>query len=169
MMHKMLLSLTILLSVGLIFSGCCKCDESSVSGKGSDINSQILGEGFINIEGAEAWIDLMPGGPAGFMFTGEATIGAWERPDFDSLLCREAVILIDGKEITNFPFIVENNGDKFLKPGKSSNISVRFNSKERNKTEGLMDTGKISIKLNIEYKGKMLTGIIDGIEVKRTY
>ncbi|MBK7868194.1 MAG: hypothetical protein IPJ75_15100 [Ignavibacteriales bacterium] len=168
-MHKMLFSITILLSVGLIFSGCCKCEESSESGTGSNVNNQIMGEGFINIEGTEAWIDLMPGGPAGFMFTGEATVAAWERPEFDSLKCRDAVILIDGKEVTKFPFVIENNGDKLQKPGKSSNISVRFNSKERNKSEGLMDAGKISIKLNIEYKGKMLTGIIDGVEVKRTY
>lgn len=168
-MKKILFSITILLSVGLIFSGCCKCDENSESGTGSNANNQIIGEGFINIEGAEAWIDLMPGGPAGFMFTGEATIAAWEQPEFDSLMCRDAVILIDGKEVKKLPFVLENNGDKFLKPGKTSNISVRFNSKERNKTDSLMDAGKISIKLKIEYKGKMLIGIIDGVEVKRTY
>ncbi|MBP9121867.1 MAG: hypothetical protein KBF60_01890, partial [Ignavibacteriaceae bacterium] len=68
-----------------------------------------------------------------------------------------------------FPFIIEKNENKLQKPGKSSFVSVRFNSKERNKTAGLMEVGKISIKLNIEYKGKLLTGIIDGVEVKRTY
>ncbi len=168
-MQKLLFSITTLFLAGFIFSGCCKCDESVESETGSYANNQVIGEGFINIEGAEAWIDLMPGGPAGFMFTGNATIASWERPEFDSLQCRDAVILIDGKEVTKFPFVLEDNGDKFLKPGKSSNISVRFNSKERNKTDGLINSGKISIKLNIEYKGKLLTGIIDGVEVKRTY
>lgn len=168
-MRKYLFSITILLAFGFLLGGCCKCDENTELETGTTTNNQVIGEGFINIEGAEAWIDLMPGGPAGFMFTGEATIATWERPEFENLKCKDAIILIDGKEVTKFPFVIENNGDKFLKPGKSSNISVRFNSKERNKTDGLMDAGKISIKLNIEYKGKMLTGIIDGVEVKRTY
>lgn len=168
-MRKFLFSIIILISGGLLLSGCCNCDENTESGTETNSNGQIIGEGFINIESAEAWIDLMPGGPAGFMFTGEATIAAWEQPEFDGLKCRDAVILIDGKEVTKFPFVIESNGDKLMKPGKSSNISVRFNSKERNKTDGLMNAGKISIKLTIEYKGKMLTGIIDGVEVKRTY
>jgi hypothetical protein len=168
-MQKLLFSITTLFLAGFIFSGCCKCDESSDSGTGTSTNSQILGEGFINIGVAEAWIDLMPGGPAGFMFTGEATVAAWELPEFDSLICKDAVIIVDEKEIAKFPFIIENNENKLQKPGKSSFISVRFNSKERNKTDGLMDAGKISIKLYIEYKGKLLTGIIDGIEVKRTF
>lgn len=168
-MRKFLISITILIPISFFLSGCCNCDEKAESGTGTNTNNQIIGEGFINIEGAEAWIDLMPGGPAGFMFTGEATVAAWELPEFDSVLCKEAVVLIDGKEITGFPFIVEKNETKLQKPGKSSFISVRFSSKERNKPDGLMDAGKISIKLNIDYKGRILTGIIDGIEVKRTY
>ncbi|GAB1443303.1 hypothetical protein MASR2M39_21430 [Ignavibacteriales bacterium] len=168
-MRKFLISITILIPISFFLSGCCNCDEKAESGTGTNTNNQIIGEGFINIEGAEAWIDLMPGGPAGFMFTGEATVAAWELPEFDSLICRDAVIIVDGKEITKFPFIIENSVDKSFKPGKSSHIPVRFNSKERNKPDGLMDAGKISIKLNIDYKGRILTGIIDGIEVKRTY
>jgi hypothetical protein len=168
-MQKLLFFITSLFLAGFIFSGCCKCDESIESETGSNANNQVIGEGFINIEGAEAWIDLMPGGPAGFMFTGEATVAAWELPEFDSLICKDAIVLNDGKEIAKFPFIIEKNENKLQKPGKSSFVSVRFNSKERNKTAGLMEVGKISLKLNIEYKGKLLTGIIDGVEVKRTY
>jgi hypothetical protein len=168
-MQKFLFSITILIPISLFLSGCCKCDEKAESGTGTSSNNQIIGEGFINIEVAEAWIDLMPGGPSGFMFTGEATVAAWELPEFDSLKCRDAVIIVDGKEITKFPFVIENSVDKSFKPGKSSHIPVRFNSKERNKPDGLMDVGKVSIKLTIEYKGKLLTGVIDGVEVKRTY
>jgi PBP1b-binding outer membrane lipoprotein LpoB len=168
-MRLFLFSIIPLIAVTVIFSGCCNCEDGSNSVPDSTHTNEIIGEGFVNIEIAEAWIDLMPGGPAGFLFTGEATIAAWETPEFDSIKCKDAEIIVAEKVVAKFPFVIVQIENKLQKPGKSSNILVRFSSKERNKVDGLMDAGKISIKLNIEYKGKHFTGKSDGIEVKRTY
>lgn len=158
----------VLLSM-VFMAGCCNCEKESNSMENGKTVENAVTQGFLKIDRAEAWIDMMPGGPNGFLFTGDAMFAAWEKPEIDSIVCLNAIIYAEGKELKKFPFLILPEDDKLQKPGKSSFINFRFSSKERNSTSGLKDLKAIDLKLEIRYKGETYEGRIDGIEVKRTY
>lgn len=155
-------------ALSLILAGCsCDCQkegEGSVQGN----KEEAMQIGYLKIDKVDIWIDLMPGGPAGFLFAGDGTLAAFEKPEFDSIQCVEAIIT-SGDVVRKFPFRIELIEDQFQKPGKTNFINFRFSSRERNSAEGLHDLEKASIELVIKYKNETYRGTSETVEVKRTY
>lgn len=168
-MKKAFFQFAIIPTIMLLFAGCCNCEKDGNSSTVNKTTENQVQQGFLKIDKTEAWIDMMPGGPNGFLFTGEAMFAAWERPEADSIICVNATIFSEEKEIAKFPFLILPDENKFQKPGKTSFINFRFSNKERNSTKGLTDLKAIDIKLEISYKGEIYIGKIEGVEVKRTY
>lgn len=155
-------------ALSLILAGCsCDCQKGG-DGSAQGNKEEVMQTGYLKIDKVDVWIDLMPGGPAGFLFAGEATLAASEKPEIDSIECVEAVIT-SGEIVRRYPFRVEIIADQYQKPGKSNFINFRFVSKERNSAEGLRDLAKASIELVIKYKGEIFRGTSETVEVKRTY
>lgn len=155
-------------ALSLILAGCsCDCQKGG-DGSAQGNKEEVMQTGYLKIDKVDVWIDLMPGGPAGFLFAGEATLAASEKPEIDSIECVEAV-MTSGEIVRRYPFRVEIIADQYQKPGKSNFINFRFVSKERNSAEGLRDLAKASIELVIKYKGEIFRGTSETVEVKRTY
>lgn len=154
--------------VSLILAGCgCDCQKEG-EGSAQGNKEEVMQMGYLKIDKVDMWIDLMPGGPAGFLFAGEATLAAYEKPQIDSIECIEAV-MTSGETARGYPFRVELIADQYQKPGKTNFINLRFVSKERNSAEGLRDLAKASIELVLKYKGETFRGTSETVEVKRTY
>lgn len=155
-------------ALSLILAGCsCDCQkEGEGSAQGNKENAMQIG--FLKIDKVDIWIDLMPGGPAGFLFAGEGTLAAFEKPEYDSIQCVEAVVT-SGDVTRKFPFKIELIEDQFQKPGKTNFVNFRFVSRERNSAEGLRDLEKASIELVVKYKNETYRGTSETVEVKRTY
>lgn len=155
-------------AVSLILAGCsCDCQkEGGDSAQGNKENAMQIG--YLKIDKVDIWIDLMPGGPAGFLFAGEGTLAAFEKPQIESVECVEAIVT-SGEVMRKFPFRIELIEDQFQKPGKTNFINFRFVSRERNSAEGLRDLEKASIELVVKYKNETYRGTSETVEVKRTY
>lgn len=165
---KSLFALAGLVLLPLILAGCsCDCQKEG-EGSAQGNKEEVVQIGYLKIDKVDIWIDLMPGGPAGFLFAGEATLAASEKPEIDSVQCIEAV-MTSGEIVRKFPFRVEIVADQYQKPGKTNFINFRFVSKERNSAEGLRDLAKASIELVVKYKGETFRGTSETVEVKRTY
>ena len=160
--------LVILVFGVLILSGCsCDCQkEGEGSAQGNKENAMQIG--YLKIDKVDIWVDLMPGGPAGFLFAGEATLAANEKPQIESVVCIEAVVT-SGDIVRKFPFRIELIEDQFQKPAKTNFINFRFASRERTSAEGLRDLEKASIELVLKYKDETFRGTSETVEVKRTY
>jgi hypothetical protein len=168
-MNQFRISLLVIIAVSLFIGGCCT-SEKGITQEGSKTVDIKSNDSTVVIKNVEAWVDLMPGGPAGFMFAGEALITLGKNVGFNDLKCQEAIIYENNKEIKRFPFRIEQIENKSYKPGKSDYFLVRFSSRERNSAEGLVKNNyKITIEIVFRYEDKEISGISEPIEIKRTY
>lgn len=161
------------------------------SGSGGNTVPQV---GYLMVNEVQIWIDLMPGGPSGFLFAGSATFAPSEKPELKDIIPLQAIIT-SGSIVRKFPFKIlneedlgqgnggqnpggtgqsqggggQNPGDTGQKPARGNLIAFSFASAERNNTEGLIDIQKASIELMVKYKGEIYKGSSQIVEVKRTH